>query len=119
MSVEEQHVALPKLYGAPAYARPAAMVEPAPRPFDRDELPLEAVMTDEERDIAEELASRPYGSGPRQPQVQMAVQAGGSPADRRSPVPAELDHGPTQEGRLTDRCRPGAHRAGCSIAAGE
>ena len=34
-------------------------------------------MTDEERDIALEIAARPYGSGPQQAQVQMAVQAGG------------------------------------------
>lgn len=42
MSIDEQHVALPKLYGAPAYARPPARVSAAPRPFDPDELPLEA-----------------------------------------------------------------------------
>jgi hypothetical protein len=64
LSIEEQHVALPKLYGAPAYARPVAIVEPAPRPFDRDGLPIEAVMTDEERDIAEGMPARAYGSGP-------------------------------------------------------
>jgi hypothetical protein len=55
------HVALPKLYGAPAYARPPITpVEPVDRPFDPDELPLEAVQTDEERALAQHLAGRPF-----------------------------------------------------------
>jgi hypothetical protein len=55
VSIEEHHVALPKLYGAPAYARPSAHRSEAPRPFDPDELPIEAAMTDEDRAIAESL----------------------------------------------------------------
>lgn len=55
MSIEEHHVALPKLYGAPAYARPTGHRSEAPRPFDPDELPIEAAMTDEDRAIAETL----------------------------------------------------------------
>ncbi len=39
---DEQHIALPKLYGAPAYARPPRPVEVSVRPFDEDDLPLEA-----------------------------------------------------------------------------
>lgn len=40
---DEQHVALPKLYGAPAYGRPPRPVaEATPRPPDPDDLPLEA-----------------------------------------------------------------------------
>ena len=54
MSIDEQHVALPKLYGAPAYARPTGHRSEAPRPFDPDELPIEAAMTDEDRAIAGE-----------------------------------------------------------------
>ena len=49
---ESKHVALPKLFGAPAYARPP--VEPvvrADRPFDPDALPLESALTEEERKI--------------------------------------------------------------------
>jgi hypothetical protein len=58
---EPGHVALPKLYGAPAYARPAVTpVAPADRPFDPDELPLEVAQTDEERELARQLAARPY-----------------------------------------------------------
>ncbi|TMG24639.1 MAG: hypothetical protein E6H96_05795 [Chloroflexi bacterium] len=53
---EEQHVALPKLYGAPAYARPPKIVdEKTPRPFDPDELPLAVAQTEEERSLAELL----------------------------------------------------------------
>lgn len=59
MSIEERHVALPKLYGAPAYARPPVAVAAGPRPFDPDELPLEAFQTEEDRD-ATVLAARAY-----------------------------------------------------------
>lgn len=75
-TVDEHHVALPKLFGAPAYARPAATVEPAPRPFDRDELPIEAAMTDEEREIAEGMPARAYGIGPYGPAVEAAASDG-------------------------------------------
>lgn len=49
MSTDEtRHVALPKLVGGPAYARPV-VIEHSERPFDPDELPLLVAMTDEER----------------------------------------------------------------------
>ena len=60
MSIEERHVALPKLYGAPAYARPPVAVAAAPRPFDPDELPLEVFQTEEERESAAYMAARTY-----------------------------------------------------------
>ena len=63
MAIDEQHVALPKLYGAPAYARPVIVVEEAPRPFDPDDLPIEAVQTPEEREIAASLSARSYAAG--------------------------------------------------------
>jgi hypothetical protein len=78
LSIEEQHVALPKLYGAPAYARPAPIAEPTPRPFDRDELPLEAVMTDEERDIAEHMPARAYATISYAPETETAGPSGNS-----------------------------------------
>ena len=49
MGNDEHHMALPKLYGAPAYARPAAPVVATPKPFDPDDLPLETYLTEEER----------------------------------------------------------------------
>jgi len=57
---ESQHVALPKLFGAPAYARPP--VEPVvrtERPFDPDELPLESALTEEERQLLALQAAGP------------------------------------------------------------
>lgn len=45
---DEQHVALPHLFGGPAYARPPRPVAELPRPFDPDELPLEADRSDED-----------------------------------------------------------------------
>ena len=60
---EQQHVALPKLYGAPAYARPGPVVPVTPRPFDPDDLPIEAIQTEEEREIASTLPASAYAPG--------------------------------------------------------
>ena len=49
---DEHHVALPKLYGAPAYGRPTRPIETDPRPPDPDDLPLEAFRTREEQALA-------------------------------------------------------------------
>lgn len=62
---EAPHVALPKLYGAPAYARPPAAVAHTTRPLDPDDLPIEAERSDAERALARELVPRPYlGAAP-------------------------------------------------------
>jgi hypothetical protein len=58
---EQQHVALPKLYGAPAYARPATVAPESPRPFDPDDLPIEAVRTDEDLELLG-LTAHAYGA---------------------------------------------------------
>jgi hypothetical protein len=65
LSTEEQHVALPKLYGGPAYARPAAAgaAVPKPRPFDPDEMPITAYQTPDERGLLESLPPRAFGPG--------------------------------------------------------
>jgi len=63
LPTDERHVALPKLYGAPAYARPQAPIASTPRPFDPDELPLEADRTEDERDLASNLPARAYAPG--------------------------------------------------------
>jgi hypothetical protein len=60
---EQHHVALPKLYGAPAYARPPAPVEEKPRPFNPDDMPITAFQTDEERRFVESLPARAYAPG--------------------------------------------------------
>jgi hypothetical protein len=63
VAIEEQHIALPQLYGAPAYARPLRIVPPSPRPFDPDDLPITAIQTEEEREIAEAMPARMYAPG--------------------------------------------------------
>jgi hypothetical protein len=60
---EQQHIALPSLYGAPAYARPPAAVPAKDRPFDPDELPLEVHQTEEEREFTSTLPARAYAPG--------------------------------------------------------
>jgi hypothetical protein len=58
---EQQHVALPKLMGQPAYARPPRHVTMASvRPLDPDDLPLEAFLDGDELHSARELRSQPY-----------------------------------------------------------
>ena len=64
MAIDEQHIALPKLYGAPAYARPTVIVvETEDRPFDPDDLPIEAFQTPEERHLAATVPARSYAPG--------------------------------------------------------
>jgi hypothetical protein len=62
VSIDERQVALPKLYGAPAYARPPAPIDHTDRPFDPDQLPIQAYQTDEERRIAARMPAHRYGS---------------------------------------------------------
>ena len=79
---EQQYVALPKLYGAPAYARPPRPVETQERPFDPDDLPLEAFRTQEESGLATSVVA-----APGMVDVREAVTV---PADERR-QPATLD----------------------------
>ena len=62
MSIDEQHVALPKLYGAPAYARPPAPVAVTPRPFDPDDLPIVAHQSEDELEATANLNARAYAA---------------------------------------------------------
>jgi hypothetical protein len=62
MAIDEEHVAHPRLYGAPAYARPPAAVAPTPLPLDQDDLPIAAAQTAAEQALAETLEARPYQS---------------------------------------------------------
>lgn len=77
MSLDEQHVALPKLYGAPAYARPQRQVADTPRPLDPDELPIAAARTPEEQQFAEVLPARAYVTGGAEARGQSAASGGG------------------------------------------
>ncbi len=69
MNIDEHHVALPKLYGAPAYGRPPRPVGSTDRPVDLDDLPLEAFRTDEDLALLGSSGPTPpdgrsNGSGP-------------------------------------------------------
>jgi hypothetical protein len=63
VSIDEQHVALPKLYGAPAYARPPTTATTIERPFDPDDLPIEAFQSEEDRAFAATLPARAWAPG--------------------------------------------------------
>ncbi len=62
MSIDEQHIALPKLYGAPAYARPPAPVAVTPRPFDPDDLPIAAHQNDDELEASASLDGQAFAA---------------------------------------------------------
>ncbi|HXR26970.1 MAG TPA: hypothetical protein VN771_03840 [Candidatus Baltobacteraceae bacterium] len=51
------HVAMPKLMGQPAYARPPRpLAVESPRPLDPDDLPIEAFRSEEDQRLAAQLA---------------------------------------------------------------
>jgi hypothetical protein len=60
VSSEEHHVAVPKLYGAPAYARPPRPVEVIERPIDPDDLPLEFLRTADDHELAARMTGSPF-----------------------------------------------------------
>ncbi len=61
MNEDRGHGAMPKLYGAPAYARPPmTAANPTERPFDPDELPIEAERSPEEKELLRQVAAHPY-----------------------------------------------------------
>ena len=73
VSTDERHVAMPKLYGAPAtYRRPGVIVQERPHQPTPDDLPLVAYQTDEERQLLE----GPYDPSPTQPAVSAARRGG-------------------------------------------
>jgi hypothetical protein len=53
---EQVHMAMPRLLGQPAYTPPRRSFEPASRPFDPDDLPLEAERDDDASFMAAALA---------------------------------------------------------------
>ena len=82
MHTEEEHVALPRLIGAPAYARPPLRVTPTQLPLDPDDLPIVVDQTPEERAITEALLVNGVAEGltaaqepqpQRQPQLLHAI----------------------------------------------
>jgi hypothetical protein len=68
------YMPMPQLMGAPAYARPRRIVAEAPRPFDPDDLPLEAFRGPED----EALLSNTLGQArpPSEPTLAPSSQGG-------------------------------------------
>jgi hypothetical protein len=54
---DQIQMAFPRLMGQPAYMRPRSLFSPAERPFDPDDLPLEAERSEDDRRTAEILAT--------------------------------------------------------------
>jgi len=61
MPDDMDHVAHPRLYGAPAYSRPSLMIARTALPLDPDDFPLAVAQTPQERAIAEQLFASSYG----------------------------------------------------------
>jgi hypothetical protein len=102
VATEDQgHVALPKLYGAPAYARPLAVaVVKTERPVDPDDLPLESEQTEEERQLAHGLTGGPGGTGTSGDRGSSAGDAG-----RRGPGRSFVFRAITQRVRIGNGAR--------------
>ena len=80
---DERHLALPKLYGQPAYARPSIVpTDPVERPFDPDDLPLELEQAPEGRVLAAEVQPQPDAGS----QVGEPVAVGGGGGREGSPI---------------------------------
>lgn len=90
MSTDKDHVALPRLYGAPAYGlRRMATVESS-LPLCPDDLPIERHRSPEDQAVAAELHARSYGpkpmeAGSRPPQA-VEVHADGRSHLRGAPL---------------------------------
>lgn len=97
---EQQHVALPKLYGQPAYARPTRPAAEVPKPFDPDDLPLAVALSDEEKHWVDSLPARAYQPGG-------GIRIGDGQASRTAASPAHISGRPfrlkTLAGKLLQR----------------
>ena len=81
MSDEQQHMALPRLFGGPAYSRPPRPVQEIVRPFDPDELPLEADRTEIDHALASELAGATWSAPPAPPAKSRKARRGRAPTE--------------------------------------
>jgi len=98
----DRHIALPQLYGAPAYARPPIVpAAPTPRPVSPDDLPIAAAMTEEDLDL---LASAPAVDAhvPEAPGEAVPV---GAPPSAETPSTAPFQSRPLSIRNITDRIR--------------
>jgi hypothetical protein len=99
LGIDDHHMALPKLYGQPAYARPVIVpAAKAERPFDPDDLPLESDQTSEEREYLAQVVSRGWTGGA------MGEPVGAAPGGGREGSPM-LRGRPFRLGAITSRLR--------------
>lgn len=113
------HIALPKLYGAPAYARPP--VEPvarAERPVDPDDLPLELMQTEEERELASQLSGQPYAVAAPAPPVPADQQGSGQLRGRPFSISALTGRFLGRDSTSSDAPRAGTSVTGTSVTFG-
>ena len=96
---DEQHMALPHLYGGPAYSRPPRPVQEIPRPFDPDELPLEAERTDEDAAWADQLTGNAWTQAVPPTTKKGSRRARGTKAKAAVAEPASPANGGGLEGR--------------------
>ncbi len=100
----DPYFALPKLYGAPAYARPAKVVPDTERPINPDDLPITAEQTDEERAVAQTI--RASGSYRADGAALYAAGAVHGPARDRNGSGDEVSGRRFSLRALTDRLAP-------------
>ena len=114
VSIDEQHVACPSSTALRRMRRPPVPVETVARPFDPDELPIEADQTEEEREFADALPRpglRARRDRPRQRRAYGVDHQHGTPAASLQPARRSPARSLEADGRSV---RP----SGCSIARG-
>jgi hypothetical protein len=79
----DPYYALPRLYGAPSYARPRRVVAQSERPFDPDDLPIAAAQTEEEREYARSLQAAGMGGDGATPGRPSPAHGQATPAGER------------------------------------
>ncbi len=85
----DPYFALPKLYGAPAYARPPKVAPETERPFDPDDLPIAAAQTDDEP----AFTSAPFSSASYRSIGSDSLLAAASPATPAPPSSSPVGFG--------------------------
>jgi hypothetical protein len=116
------YYALPRLYGAPAYARPR-IVPDSKRPFDPDDLPIAVEQTEDERAFAQMPPSgshRSNGNGlhPLDSPYGSSVEASGSDGNGLHPA-EDPDGSPVEASGSADSTgvHPPGDRHGSSVEA--
>ena len=106
---DEQHLAMPHLFGAPAYSRPPRPVQEIIRPFDPDELPLEADRLGGDASLASDLTGTtwaPTGAPPAKPKAARRGRAAKQPAKSGKGVPVASAGRPQDSGPSGIQGRP-------------